>query len=169
MSGSISTSAICVPFGYVGGSTLNSSAARSLSAVLSGCAARSANVIIRSVPATRTVPSAISRSPAAASRASAAMSLIWLASFLLARSTETPPTGIELDPPVPAPLLIRSVSPWMTRTRSGGRSRRSEMSCAYAVACPCPVDCDPISKVTPPSRSSVRAAVSGPLLPHASM
>ena len=74
--------------------------------VARGCAARSANEIARSVPATRTVPSAISRSLADASSASAAISLSCSASVLVARSTETPPTGIELDPPVPAPVAI---------------------------------------------------------------
>ena len=78
----------------------------------------------------RTAPSAISRSPTLASSASAAISLSCSASVLAARSTETPPTGIELEPPVPAPVLIWSVSPWMTRTRSGGRSSRSATSCA---------------------------------------
>ena len=37
------------------------------------------------------------------------------------------------------------------------------------MAWPWPVDCEPISKVRPPSRSSVSAAVSGPLLPQASI
>ena len=50
----------------------------------------------------------------------------------------------------------------------GRKSRRSAISCEYDVACPWPVDCEPISNVTPPSRSSVRFAVSGPLLPQAS-
>ena len=49
------------------------------------------------------------------------MSLSCSPSVLAARSTETPPTGIELEPPVPAPLLMRSVSPCTMRTRSGGR------------------------------------------------
>ena len=42
----------------------------------------------------------------------------------------TPPTGIELEPPVPAPVAMRSVSPCTTRTRSGGKSSRSATSCA---------------------------------------
>ena len=81
-------------------------AARNCSGVACGCAARSANEIARSVPATRTAPSAISISPAAASSASAASCLSWSASVFAARSTETPPTGIELEPPVPAPVAI---------------------------------------------------------------
>ena len=37
----------------------------------------------------------------------------------VAPSTEAPPHGIELDPPVPVPVAMRSVSPWIIRTRSG--------------------------------------------------
>ena len=98
--------------------------------VASGRWARSANEIARSVPATRTVPSAISRSPGLASSASAASFFRLSASFLAAPATEAPPHGIELDPPVPAPVAIRSVSPWTMRTRSGGRPSCSATICA---------------------------------------
>jgi hypothetical protein len=42
-----------------------------------------------------------------------------------ALATDAPPQVIELEPPVPAPVATRSVSPWITVTRSGGRSRCS--------------------------------------------
>src|SRR5215510_1982205 len=62
---------------------------------------------MRSVPATRTAPpSPISRSLAAVSSASAAMSLIMPASFSVAPATEAPPQGMELEPPVPAPVAL---------------------------------------------------------------
>ena len=76
-----------------------------------GLRASSANVMTRSVPVTRTAPSTISRSLAAASSASAAISLSTPASTFVAPSTEAPPQGIELDPPVPVPVAMRSVSP----------------------------------------------------------
>jgi hypothetical protein len=52
------------------------------------------------------------------------------ASLREALATEEPPIEIEEEPPVPAPVAIRSVSPWITVTRSGGRSRWSATSWA---------------------------------------
>src|SRR5262249_53239959 len=87
---------------------------------------------------------------------------------LAAPATEAPPQGMLLDPPVPVPVAIRSVSPCTTRTRSGDSESRSAMICANAVWWPCPFDCVPASRVTWPSLSSRSVTVSGPLLPQAS-
>jgi len=87
----------------------------SLSSVASGRLARSAKLIARSVPATLTEPSANSRSRGLASSASAAISLRFSASFFADIDTDTPPAGIELDPPVPPPVGIRAVSPCTMR------------------------------------------------------
>ena len=48
----------------------------------------------------------------------------------VARSTLTPPEGIEAEPPVPRPVAISAVSPWWTWTRSGGRPNCSATICA---------------------------------------
>jgi len=53
---------------------------------------------------------------------------MFLASFLLAPATEAPPHGIELDPPVPSPVAMTSVSPCTTRTCSGGTSSSSAIN-----------------------------------------
>ena len=44
--------------------------------------------------------------------------------------SDAPPHGIELEPPVPPPVLILSVSPCSMRTRSGGRPSCSATICA---------------------------------------
>ena len=71
------------------------------------------------MPATRTAPSAISRSLAARFERVGGDLLQIVGEPFAAPSTDAPPQGIELDPPVPVPVAIRSVSPWITRTRSG--------------------------------------------------
>jgi len=71
------------------------------------------------VPAIRTAPLLISRSPALVSSASAAISFSLPPRSRVARSTLTPPEGIEAEPPVPRPVAISSVSPWWIWMRSG--------------------------------------------------
>ena len=46
------------------------------------------------------------------------------------KTFQGPPHGIEFEPPVPVPVATRSVSPWMTRTKSGATRRRCAINCA---------------------------------------
>ena len=88
-----------------------------------GSAAISEYEMARSVPAMRTLPSAISKSATAASSLSAAKSFSEPTKVSEARETITAPIGIDRDPPVPLPVGIRSVSPCTTLMRSIGTSR----------------------------------------------
>ena len=47
-----------------------------------------------------------------------------------AAPTETPPIGIEREPPVPLPVATRAVSPCTTRMLSSGKSRCWDANCA---------------------------------------
>ena len=90
--------------------------------------------------------------------------------LVAARSTEAPPTGIELEPPVPPPVATQ-VGVALDHARScpaAGRDARRRAA-HRRFAWPCPVDCVPISTVTVPSSSSAPSPVSGPLMPQASI
>ena len=65
----------------------------------------------RSVPTTLNVPSANSMSAADASNTSAAIRLPFSIRASAARSQAMPPTGNELEPPVPLPVATKTVSP----------------------------------------------------------
>ena len=73
-----------------------------------------------------------------------------------------PPTGTDLEPPVPAPKAITSESPCITVILSGLIPKYSHKICLYAVSCPCPFDWVPICKMIFPFFSKIIVASSGP-------
>ena len=80
-----------------------------------------------------------------------------------------PPTGIDLEPPVPDPKDIISESPWTIFTFSGLTSKNSQIIWVKAVSCPCPFDWEPMCTVTSPVFSNMIVASSGPRPEQASI
>ena len=125
----------------------------------------------RSVPATRTAPSAISRSPARGFERVGG-ELLELARRASCRraSTETPPTGIELEPPVPAPVAI-AVGVALHHAHALRRQVEllgDELRIGGGVALPGRLRADQHGDAAV-ALERARVAVSGPLSPQASM
>ena len=108
VSGSISTSQTCAPFGQDGVEGV--SVAETRITLFGWRAASSPSSIERSVPAMWNRPSRYSMSAAAASSASAASSLPCRIILRPAATTAEPPTNAEREPTLPTPFA-RSVSP----------------------------------------------------------
>ena len=91
-----------------------------------------------SVPLTRTIPSAISRSASSASSASAAIRNAFSRARSAARWIADPLITAARDANVPTAYGIRRVSPVTTSTSSNRTPRASATTCANAVWWPCP-------------------------------
>ena len=73
---------------------------------------------------------------------------------------ELPCIVTEREPPVPPPLAIRSLSPWMKRTLSNGMPLRSCRIWAKTVSWPWPFDWVPTASSTMPSSAKAIEVVS---------
>ncbi len=86
-----------------------------------------------------------------------------LARSLRAASRHAPPEiTSERLANVPQPYGVRSVSPWMTRTRSGVTPTASAMICARVVRNPWPCGLAPMRASTQPDGSIATCTVSHP-------
>ena len=98
-------------------------------AIVRALAASSRIAIARSVPATRNVPSANWMSAAAVSNTCAANVLPRSMTRSAASLIAAPCAVSEREPPVPPPILIRSLSPWTMRILSNGTFSRWCSTC----------------------------------------